>query len=90
MKRFKLGFGNRTILEQINISCRIASGIGKLPAEQRQKLARHPVAASVAEAADAVAEVEVLKTALRGALVKRDKKVAAMRGTRPMPPPALP
>ncbi|HEY5040841.1 MAG TPA: hypothetical protein VIK53_02450, partial [Verrucomicrobiae bacterium] len=79
MKRFKLGFGNRPISEQINICRRVAHGIGKLPTEQRQKLARHPVADIVAEAADAVAEVESLKTALRAALAKRDEKVAAMR-----------
>ena len=79
MKRFKLGFGNRTVLEQINICRRVAHGIGKLPAEQRQKLARYPVADSVAEAANAVTEVEVLKAALRAALTKRNEKVAAMR-----------
>ncbi len=79
MKRFKLGFGNRPISEQINICRRVAHGIGKLPAEQCQKLARHPVADSVAEAADAVTEVEVLKATLRAALAKRDKKVATMR-----------
>jgi hypothetical protein len=79
MKRFKLGFGNRPISEQINICRCVAHGIGKLPAEQRQALAAHPVAASVAEATDAVTEVEVLKTALRAGLARRDKKVAAMR-----------
>ena len=57
----------------------MAYGIGKLPAEQRQKLACHPVADSVAEAADAVTEVEVLKSTLRAALAERDEKVSAMR-----------
>jgi hypothetical protein len=79
MKRFKLGFGNKTVLEQINICRRVASGIGKLPAGQRQALVRHPVAVSVEEATEAVAGVEVLKSALRAGLVKRDKQVAAMR-----------
>jgi hypothetical protein len=79
MKRFKLGFGNRPISEQINICRRVAHGIGKLPAEQRQKLARHPVAELVAEAADAVTEVEVLKTTLRAAVAKRNEKVATLR-----------
>jgi hypothetical protein len=79
MKRHKLGFGNRPISEQINICRRVAHGIGRLPAELRQKLARHPVADLVAEAAEAVTEVEVLKTSLRSALAKRDKKVAVMR-----------
>jgi hypothetical protein len=79
MKRFKLGFGNRPILDQIAICNRVASGIGKLSAEQRKTVARHPVANSVAAAAAAVAKVESLKTTLRAALVKRDKKVAAMR-----------
>ena len=79
MKRYKLGFGNRSILEQINICRRVATGIGKLPAEQRRALAPHLVAASVTEAAEAVAEVESLKTTLRAALVRRNEKVAAMR-----------
>jgi len=79
MKRFKLGFGNRTISEQINICRRVAHGISKLPTEQRQKLTRHPVADMVAEATDAVTEVEVLKATLRAALAKRDEKVADLR-----------
>jgi hypothetical protein len=79
MKRFKLGFGNRTVLEQITICRRVADGIARLPARQRQTVAEHPVAASVIEATDAVTEVEVLKTTLRAALAKRDKKVADMR-----------
>jgi hypothetical protein len=79
MKRFKLGFGNRPISEQINICRRVAHGIGKLPTEQRQKFARLPVAGSVTAAADAVTEVELLKANLRTALAKRDEKTAAMR-----------
>ncbi len=79
MKRFKLGFGNRTILEQIAICRRVADGIGKLPAKQRQTVAEHPVVESVAAAADAVAEVELLKTALRAALQKRNDRAAIMR-----------
>ena len=91
MKCFKLGFGNCPISEQINICRRVAHGIGKLPAEQRQALASHPVAASVAEATDAVSEVEVLKTSLRaGGLVKRDKKWLPCATTRPGPPLSLP
>ena len=54
MKRFKLGFGNRPIIDQIAICNRVARGIGKLPAEQRETLACHPVADSVAEATAAV------------------------------------
>ena len=79
MKRFKLGFGNRTVLEQIAICRRVADGMARLPAKQRQRVAGYPVAECVTEVADAVAEVEVLKTALRAALVKRDNKAAAMR-----------
>jgi hypothetical protein len=45
----------------------------------RNTLARHPVAASVAEAAAACTQVESLKTALRAALTRRDLKVRAMR-----------
>ncbi len=42
-------------------------------------LAEHPVVESVAAAADAVAEVELLKTALRAALQKRNDRAAIMR-----------
>jgi hypothetical protein len=79
MKRFKLGFGNRTVLEQIAICRRVADGIAKLPPKHREAVARHPVAASVAEATDAVVAVESLKTTLRAALVRRNTKVSAMR-----------
>jgi hypothetical protein len=79
MKRFKLGFGNRPLLEQIAICRRVADGMRRLPAQHRRTLARHPVADSVAEAADAYTQVESLKTALRTALTRRDLKVRAMR-----------
>ena len=80
MKRPKLGFGNRTVLEQIAICRRVVNGISKLPAKQQLGVAKFPVAASVAEAVAAVAEVESLKTALRAALVRRNTKVEIMRG----------
>jgi hypothetical protein len=80
MKRYKLGFGNRTVLEQIAICRRVADGIARLPAKHRQAMVGYPVAASVAEAVEAVAEVETLKTALRTALVRRNAKASAMRG----------
>jgi hypothetical protein len=79
MKRFKLGFGNKTVLEQIAICRRVATGIGKLPAAHRKYMTGPPVADSVAEAAQAHLDVEVLKTALKAALAKRATKVRAMR-----------
>jgi len=79
MKRFKLGFGNKTVLEQIAICRRVATGIAKLPAEHRRYMTGPPVADSVAEAGAAHAEVEVLKTALKATLAKRATKVSAMR-----------
>jgi hypothetical protein len=79
MKRYKLGFGNRTVLEQIAICRRVVGGIAKLPAKQQQGMAKYPVADSVAEAAEAVARVDSLKTALRAALVRRNSKVDIMR-----------
>jgi hypothetical protein len=79
MKRFKLGFGNKTVIEQISICRRVADGIDKLPAEHSKQIAKFSVAAKVAEAADAYTQVEVLKTALMAALVKRNTKVSAMR-----------
>lgn len=80
MKHCKLGFGNRTVLEQIAICRRVAGGIAKLPAKHSLAVAKYPVAASVTEAEAAVAEVESLKTALRAALVRRNSKVNIMRG----------
>jgi Fibronectin type III domain len=80
MKRFKLGFGNRTVLEQIAICRRVAAGIARLPAAHRKYAANHPVADSADEAAAAHAEVESLKTALKVALARREAKLRAMRG----------
>ena len=79
MKRHKLGFGNKTVLEQIAICRRVAHGIARLPAQQREVMAQHPVADSVEEAAKARAEVEQLKAALRAAVVRCRTKTAAMR-----------
>jgi len=79
MKRFKLGFGNKTVLEQISICRRVATGIGKLPAAHRKYVAANLVTDSVAEAVAAHAEVESLKTALKAALARRADKVSAMR-----------
>ena len=79
MKRFKLGFGNKTVLEQISICRRVAAGIGKLPAEHRRYMTGHPLADRVAEAAEAHSEVETLKTVLKAALARRADKVRAMR-----------
>jgi len=79
MKTFKLGFGNRTVLEQISICRRVADGIAKLTAEQRATFADRPVADSVAEATEAHAAVEELKATLKAALRVRDAKVRAMR-----------
>ena len=79
MKRFKLGFGNKTVLEQIAICRRVATGIGKLPSTHRKYISVNLVKESVDEAAAAHAEVESLKTALRAALAKRATKVRVMR-----------
>ncbi|HTX20873.1 MAG TPA: hypothetical protein VMD27_03280 [Candidatus Aquilonibacter sp.] len=79
MKRFKLGFGNKTILEQIAVCRRVATGIAKLPAAHRKYIAANLVTDSVAEAVAAHAEVESLKTALKAALARRADKVSAMR-----------
>jgi hypothetical protein len=78
MKPFKLGFGNRTILEQIAICRRVADGIARLPAEQREALANRPVAQSVADAAAAHAAVEALKSDLKAALRTRAARVRVM------------
>src|SRR5882672_4886093 len=79
MKRFKLGFHNRSILQQIAICRRVADCIGKLPAEKRAALARHPVAALVADAATAHGRVEALRSELRAAVRERGSKVRAAR-----------
>jgi len=79
MKRHKLNFGNRTVLEQLEICRRVADGIGRLPDEHRAKLPPHDVAARTDEAAQAHAEVESLKTALKAALTRRNDKLRAAR-----------
>ena len=79
MKRHKLNFGNRTILEQIAICRRVADGIAKLPAEHREKLAKPDVARKTDEVTEACAEVESLKTQLRAALTRRNQKMRAAR-----------
>jgi hypothetical protein len=80
MKWFKLGLGNKTILEQIGICRRVAGGIAKLPAHHREALARHQVDRYVEEAAKAHFEVGRLKIALRAAVAGCRRKVEAMRG----------
>ena len=79
MKRFKLGFGNKTVLEQIAICRRVATGIGKLPDGHRKYISANLMKDSVDGAAVAHAEVESLKTALKAALARRAQKVRAMR-----------
>jgi len=79
MKRHKLNFGNRTILEQIAICRRVSAGIAKLPAEHRRQMPFPDVAGKTDEAAVACAEVKQLKTALRTALTRRNQKVRAAR-----------
>ncbi|HXE41727.1 MAG TPA: fibronectin type III domain-containing protein [Candidatus Baltobacteraceae bacterium] len=79
MKRHKLNFGNRTILEQIAICRRVSDGIAKLPDEDRKQLSKPDVARKTDEAAAACAEVESLKTQLRAALTRRNQKVRAAR-----------
>jgi hypothetical protein len=79
MKQPKLNFANRTLLEQIAICRRVADGIAKLPEEHRAALAGHDVAARTDEAAQAHADVENLKAALKAALARRNQKVRAAR-----------
>ena len=79
MKQFKLNFGNRSVLEQIAISRRVADGIARLTAEQQAILADHPVGNAVVEAAAACDEVDAAKITLRAALQKRNDKLRAMR-----------
>jgi len=68
----------------------VAHGIGKLPAEQRQALTAIRSAPAVAEATEAVTEVEVLKATLRAALVRRIKRWPPCATARPGPPSSLP
>jgi hypothetical protein len=79
MKRFKLGFRNRSVLEQIAICRRVDDCLCKLPTEKRAALAKNPVAALVAEATEAQARVEALRLELRSALSDRQSKVRAAR-----------
>ena len=80
MKRYKLGFGNKTALEQIAISRRVANGIARLPAEHRQALEQHSVAECVAAAEAVENRVGILKAELRAALAGRSETLRTMRG----------
>lgn len=79
MKRFKLGFRNRSVIEQLSICRRVCDGLAKLPQAVRAALAHIPVAATVAEAIEVHNAVETLRSELRVALRKRKLKVAAAR-----------
>lgn len=79
MKRYKLGLGNKTILEQIAICRRVVSGIGRLPAGQRAAFAGIPVAGSVEAAAQAHAEVMRMKGTLKAAVARCGSVVREMR-----------
>jgi hypothetical protein len=75
MKKPKLNFANRTILEQLAICRRVANGAARLTTEQRALFAQYDVATRTDEAAAACAEVENLKTALKAALARRNARV---------------
>lgn len=79
MKRPKLNFGNKTVLEQLAICRRVANGVSQFPAEHRETLAQPNVAGKTDAALQAHADVESLKIALKAALRRRDEKVRAAR-----------
>jgi hypothetical protein len=79
MKRYKLGLGNKTVLEQIAICRRVSDGINNLSSSQRAALARHPVAESVDAAARAHLEVGRLKVVLKTAVAHCRNAVRKMR-----------
>ena len=72
---YKLGFANRSALEQLAICRRVADSAAKLPAEQREALAELAIAAVTDEAAAACADVETAKAALKTALHRRKTKL---------------
>ena len=77
MKRFKLGFGNRSIREQIAICRRVADCLGKLPEKHRAAVARIPVASMVQEADKSEERVAALRLEIRSALHERKVKTRA-------------
>lgn len=78
MKRHKLNFGNRTVLEKLAICRRVATGIERLPAEHRKTLVEeNPITDRIEDAEAATTEVETLKVALKAALHRRNVKVRA-------------
>ena len=79
MKRFKLGFRNRSVLEQLAICRRVGDCLCKLPEAKRAAHAQNPVATIVAEAVEAHAHVEALRAELRAALRQRETKLRAAR-----------
>jgi hypothetical protein len=79
MKKFKLNFRNRSVLEQIATCRRVADCLSKQPTRNRAALDKNPVATIVAEAVEAQARVEALRLELRSALSDRHVKVRAAR-----------
>lgn len=79
MKRHKLGFGNRSIPQQLLICRRIADGIAKLPAASRSKVPRNDLGERTTKAQKACTEVEQLKLALKSAVERRNRLVRDAR-----------
>jgi hypothetical protein len=79
MTRFKLGFRNRSTLEQLAICRRVGDCLCQLPESNRAAHARNPVETTVAAALTAHGEVEALRAQLRAALRRRDEKLRAAR-----------
>jgi hypothetical protein len=78
MKRFKLGFRNRSVREKIAICRRVEDSFGKLPEKHRALAVRIPVASAIEEAIAADARVEALRLELRSAVQDRKVKTRAM------------
>ncbi|HEY6170415.1 MAG TPA: hypothetical protein VI454_20450, partial [Verrucomicrobiae bacterium] len=79
MKRFKLGFRNKSIPAQLAICRRVADGIGRLPVEAREAMKDHNLGPLTDGAAVAVARVESLRAEMRAAKADRAAKVRAAR-----------
>jgi hypothetical protein len=71
MQQFKLGFRNRTALEQLNICERVVAGIATLPEELRTEARNLETIATVSALRDSHNRVEMLRSELKGEVSRR-------------------
>ena len=79
MKKYKIGFRNRSALEQINICERAIANLAKTPEEHRFNVALPEVSATIAAARASHDRVQVLKSELRTETTRRKELLRVAR-----------